>query len=167
MNELGERRLGQGFYWQQLNQGDRFRTFSRTITETDLVNFISVTGMLEELFIDAVHGGGAMGGRVVPGALTYSLIEGLLFQSMIQGTGMALLDVQMKALKPVRVGDTIHAFVVVSKIKPTSSGNRAIVVSDVEIRNQTDEPVMTYTVTRMLAGDPAQDRASLRAGVRA
>lgn len=148
------RRLGQGFYWQDLNEGDCFVTFSRTITETDLVNFISVTGMLEELFIDAAHGGGAMGGRVVPGALTYSLIEGLLLQSMIQGTGMALLDVQMKALQPVRVGDTIHANVEVTKVKPTSKGNRAIVVSAIDIRNQSDESVMTYEVTRMLAGRP-------------
>ena len=154
MGEARERRLGQGFYWQQLREGDRFRTFNRTITEADLVNFISVTGMLEELFIDAEHGGGAMGGRVVPAALTYSMIEGLLLQTMIQGTGLALLETHSKALRPVRVGDTIHALVLVSSVKPTSSGNRAIVRSDVDIRNQADESVMTYIVTRMLAGDP-------------
>ena len=105
ISEASERRLGQGFYWQQLREGDRFRTFNRTITEADLVNFISVTGMLEELFIDAEHGGGAMGGRVVPAALTYSMIEGLLLQTMIQGTGLALLETHSKALRPVRVGD--------------------------------------------------------------
>ncbi len=148
------RRLGQGFHWQELHEGDRFRTFRRTITETDLVNFISVTGMLEELFIDAEHGGGAMGGRVVPAALTYALIEGLLLQTMIQGTGLALLDVHMKALKPVRVGDTIHAIVEVTKVKPTSRGNRAIVTSAVDVRNQQGASVMTYVVTRMLAGLP-------------
>lgn len=159
MSASVERRLGQGFYWQDLTEGDRFVTFRRTITETDLVNFISVTGMLEELFIDAVHGGGVMGGRVVPAALTYSLVEGLLMQTMIQGTGMALLDVQMKALKPVRVGDTIHASVEVTKVRPTSRGNRAIVASAVEIRNQADETVITYDVTRMLAGRPGADAA--------
>jgi len=49
--------------------GTKFRTFRRTLTETDLVNFISVTGMLEAIFVDAEHGG-VMGGRPVPAALT-------------------------------------------------------------------------------------------------
>ena len=42
-------RLGQGFYWQDIEQGQVFETFRRTVTETDLVNFISVTGMLEAI----------------------------------------------------------------------------------------------------------------------
>ena len=45
-------RLGQGFVWQDLSVGQSFRTFRRTITETDLVNFIGVTGMLEAIFIE-------------------------------------------------------------------------------------------------------------------
>ena len=47
------RQLGQGFYWQDLQVGQRFRTHRRTITEADLVGFIGVTGMLEAIFIDA------------------------------------------------------------------------------------------------------------------
>jgi 3-hydroxybutyryl-CoA dehydratase len=159
MQKTGDRLLGRGFYYQDIKLGDRFRTFRRTITEADLVNFISVTGMLEELFIDATHGGGAMGGRVVPAALTYSIIEGMLLQTMIQGTGLALLEVHMKALKPVRVGDTIFGTVEVTAIKPTSRGDRAIVVSAVDIRNQGEESVMTYSVTRLLAGRADGDAA--------
>ena len=37
-------RLGQGYFWQDLAVGQRMRTFRRTVTETDLVNFIGVTG---------------------------------------------------------------------------------------------------------------------------
>ena len=47
--------LGHGFYWQELKVGQRMRTLRRTLTETDLVNFISVTGMLEAIFIDKTH----------------------------------------------------------------------------------------------------------------
>ncbi len=47
--------LGQGYYWQDLKVGQRFHTFRRTVTETDIVNFISVTGMLETIFIDATY----------------------------------------------------------------------------------------------------------------
>ena len=55
-------------------------------------------------------------------------------------------------IAPVRVGDTIHAIVEVAGVKPTSKGNRAIVDSTIEVFNQNDEPVLTYTAKRMLAG---------------
>lgn len=156
MSDRTARPLGHGFYWRELNVGDRFRTFKRTITEADLINFISVTGMLEELFIDATYEGGAVTGRLVPAALTYSLIEGMLLQTMIQGTGLVLLEASMKARGPVRVGDTIFANVTVSGIRPTSQHNRAIVSSEVEILNQAGAAVLTYTVVRMIAGRPAE-----------
>jgi acyl dehydratase len=146
--------LGQGFYWQDLAVGQRFKTFRRTVTETDLVGFINVTGMLEAIFIDAEYSAahGAIAGRVVPAALTYTLIEGLLFQSMIQGTGLAMLELEQKALKPVFVGDTISAVVEVTAIKPTSKQNRAVVTSQIDVSNQRGEAVLTYTAVRMLAG---------------
>ncbi len=148
--------LGMGFHWQDLAVGQKFQTFRRTITETDLVNFISVTGMLEAIFIDADYSGehGAIKGRVVPAALTYGLIEGMLFQTMIQGTGLASLEIHKKALKPVFVGDTVRATVEVTKIRPTSSSSRAIVTSQVDVFNQRDEAVLAYEITRMLAGRP-------------
>ena len=46
-------RLGQGFFFEDLRVGQRFRTYRRTVTETDLVNFISVTGMLEMIFFES------------------------------------------------------------------------------------------------------------------
>lgn len=150
----GERppRLGQGFFWQDLRPGQRFETFSRTITETDLVNFISVTGMLEAIFIDATFEAGAIRGRPVPGALTYTIVEGFILQTMIQGTGLAMLELAQKILKPVLVGDTIHAVVTVAGVRPTSQGNRAVVDSDIEVFNQRGECVMTYQAKRLLAG---------------
>ncbi len=144
--------LGRGFAWQDLKVGQRLRTFRRTITESDLVNFIGVTGMLEAVFIEVGYQGGAMKGRAVPGALTYSLIEGFILQSMIQGTGLALLEVHQKILAPVVVGDTIEAVVEVTEIRPTSRHGRAIVTSRIDVFNQHEIVVMTYTATRLIAG---------------
>ena len=148
--------LGQGFHWQDLEVGQRFRTHRRTLTEADLVNFIGTTGMLEAIFIDASPRQGAqhrgISGRPVPAMLTTAIIEGFIFQSMIQGTGLALLETTSKVIAPVRVGDTIHAIVEIAGIKPTSKGNRAIVDSTISVFNQNDEPVLTYTAKRMLAG---------------
>ena len=146
--------LGLGFTWEQLSRGQKFRTLNRTVTETDLVMFTGVTGMLEVIFTDQTFGGGggAIQGRFVPAALTYSLIEGLLCQSMIQGTGLAMLELKKKVLAPVRVGDTIHAEVEVTSVRPTSKGNRGIVSSKIDVKNQNGEVVISYEATRMLAG---------------
>ena len=145
-------RMGQGVYWQDIAVGQQWRTFRRTITETDLVNFINVTGMLEAIFIDAEFDGGAIRGRPVPGALTYTLIEGFILQSMIQGTGLAMLELHQKILGPVVVGDTIQALVEVTDIRPTSKNNRAVVTSKITVYNQRQEVVMEYTAVRLLAG---------------
>jgi acyl dehydratase len=149
-----EQMMGQGPYWQELSVGARYRTFRRTITETDLVNFISCTGMLEMLFIDEAFEGRAIDGRIVPAALTYGLIEGMQMQTLAQGTGLALLEVAMKAHAPVFVGDSISAVVTIDEVRPTSRNNRAVVRSSVEIANQRGEAVLTYTVSRLIAGRP-------------
>ena len=62
--------LGLGFTWEQLAPGQRFRTLNRTLTETDLVMFTGVTGMLETIFIDRTFGAekGAIQGQFVPAA---------------------------------------------------------------------------------------------------
>lgn len=146
--------LGRGFYWQELSVGQRFQTYRRTVTEADLVNFISATGMLEAIFIDAHYEHGAIKGRPVPAALTYALIEGFILQSMIQGTGLAMLELVQKIHAPVLVGDTIGATVEVTGIRPTSKGGRAVVTSRIDVTNQRGEKVMTYTATRLLAGRP-------------
>jgi acyl dehydratase len=145
-------RLGQGVYWQDIQPGQRWRTFRRTVTESDLVNFINATGMLEAIFIDAGYEGAAMKGRAVPGALTYTFIEGFILQSMIQGTGLAMLELHQKILAPVVVGDSIEAVVEVTGVRPTSKGNRAVVTSLVSVFNQRGQQVMEYTAVRLLAG---------------
>ena len=146
--------LGLGMTWEQLSPGQKFRTLNRTVTEADLMMFVGVTGMVEVIFTDATFGAerGAIQGRFVPAALTYSLIEGLLCQSMIQGTGLALLELKKQVLKPVRIGDTVHAEVEVTSVRPTSKGNRGIVASKIDIKNQHGEVVISYEATRMLAG---------------
>jgi acyl dehydratase len=145
--------LGQGLYWQEMPVGQKFRTFRRTITEADLVAFISVTGMLEQIFIDAEHGG-AMGARPVPAALTQAFIEGMQMQTLVQGTGVALLEMATKTIAPTRVGDTIWATVEIAEVRPTSKSGRAVVVFDVRVFNQRDEPVLSYVVKRLIAGRP-------------
>lgn len=154
MGDADIKQMGQGPYWQEFAVGDRFKTFRRTITETDLVNFISCTGMLEVLFIDEAYEGSAVDGRIVPAALTYGLIEGMQMQTLVQGTGLALLEVAMTAHAPVFVGDSISAIVAIEAVRPTSRSGRAVVRSRVEVANQAGTLVLSYVVSRLIAGQP-------------
>ncbi len=147
------RQLGRGLFWQDMHAGATFRTFTRTITETDLVAFVTLTGMIDSVFLDATFAG-PMGGRPVPGALTYSIIEGFIVQSLIRGTGVAMLACAQEAIAPVHVGDTVHATVEITSVRPTSTGNRAIVDSTITVFNQRAERVLHYTSRRMIAGRP-------------
>ncbi len=154
--------VGIGFYWNDLAVGDRFRTLNRTITEPDIVNFIGVTGMVETMFTDlsfAAHGG-VIQGRVVPAACTYAMIEGLLCQATMQTTGLALLEVEKKVLKPVFAGDTVHAEVEIFAVRPTSAGNRGIVTTVNDVINQDGVKVITYRAVRMMAGRPEESDES-------
>lgn len=149
--------IGQGLFWQDMSVGQKFRTYTRTITEADLVCFVTLTGMVDSGFLDA-RAAGPMGERPVPGALTYSIIEGFIVQSLIRGTGLAMLGCAQEAVAPVRVNDTIHAVIEISSIRPTSSKGRAIVDSLVSIFNHDETLVMRYTSKRMIAGRSSGDK---------
>lgn len=151
--------LGIGLYWDNLEVGEQFMTLKRTVTEADIVNFIGVTGMVETLFTDLTfgdHGGGPMSGRVAPAALVYTMTEGLLVQSTMQTTGLALLEVEKKVLSPVFAGDTIYAEVEVMAVRATSKGNRGIVTTMNNVMNQKGDKVIEYRAVRMMAGSPAE-----------
>jgi acyl dehydratase len=147
--------VGLGLRWNDLEVGQKFRTIGRTITEADLVNFITCTGMLEVLFTDVeyleAHGG--ISGRVVPGALAYTYAEGLLVQATMQHTGLAFLNMELDIKGPTFVGDTIHVECEVIELSPTSKG-RGKVRTFNKVVNQNGETVLTYNPLRIMAGRP-------------
>ena len=144
--------LGIGVFWNDLAVGNRFRTVGRTLTETDLVNFVNLSWLTEELFTnieDREHM--AIAGRVVPGALVYACAEGLLLP-MMQGTGLAFLNATLDIKGPTFVGDTIHVECRVSELRETSKGNRGLVRTDNQVVNQRGETVLAYNPLRMMKG---------------
>ena len=147
--------LGQGKHWDELKVGDRFKSWGRTITDADIVNFINATGMLEVLFTDAEFRAksSAIPGRVAPAALIYSVAEGMLFVTLIQGTGLAFLNAEINVKGPVVAGDTIHVEVEVTDVRPTSKNDgRGLVRTRNEVINQRGEVVLVYTPLRLVKG---------------
>lgn len=145
--------VGLGFHFDELPVGRRFRTVARTVTEADLVSFINATGFTEVLFTDTefVQAQSDMHGRVVPGALVYSMMEGLLMQATMQHTGFAFLEMAMKVMGPTFVGDTLHVSCEVIESRTSQSRrDRGLVRTRNFVRNQRDEIVMEYTPLRFV-----------------
>lgn len=146
--------LGTGFHWDELTVGDQFKTYGRTITETDIINFVGVSGMLESLFIDAEYrkSHSAMAGHAAPAMLVMSLAEGLVLNATGQATGMAFLNMQMNVKAPIVVGDTIHVEIEVVEARKTSKSSRGLVKTQNRIVNQRGETVIEYSPQRLMAG---------------
>jgi acyl dehydratase len=145
--------LGQGLYFEDFSVGRIFRTVRRTITEADLCSFINVTHMTEILFTDMVHAleESPMRGRVVPGALTYSFAEGLCIVELVQHTGMAFLQMDLKMEGPAFVGDTIHVEIEVIEARASESRpDRGLVRTRNRVMKEDDTLVLVYTPMRMI-----------------
>lgn len=153
-----------GRTWEEMQVGTAFRTASRTVTETDLVNFITLFGFNEPLFWDARHAATAgYSGRLVPGALTYCMAEGLILQThVLHGTGLAFLGMQLDVRKPVFVGDTLSAVVEVTAARRASVGARGLVTTHVSVRDQHDQEVLAYVPVRLIRGQDYSERDGTR-----
>ncbi len=145
--------VGLGKYWQELTPGRRFKTVGRTITETDLVNFISNTGMVEVIFTN-INEAAIKGGRLVPAALIFSLAEGLLVQGMLQTVGFAFLNMELDIKGPAFVGDTIHVISEVTESRASKGKpGLGVVRTRNEVVKQDGSVVLVYTPLRLLKGN--------------
>ncbi|WP_026758982.1 MaoC family dehydratase [Sediminimonas qiaohouensis] len=151
--------IGEGFHWDELKVGDRFRTFGRTVTETDIVNFVSSVGMLESLFLDAEYRAAhsAIAGRPAPAALVYALAEGLTLNATGQGTGLAFLHMELNVEGPVMQGDTIHVEIEVIEVRAAKKDNRGLVRTRNCIVNQRGDTVIIYIPLRLMSGRSRTD----------
>src|SRR6218665_659102 len=113
-------------HWDELPVGTRFRTRKRSVTERDLVSFVNLTWLTEELFGNADPADrAAMGiaGRVVPGGLVYTYAEGLVAPSF-QPAGLAFLHAEIDMQGPPFIGDTLHVDCEVIEQRATSKPDR-------------------------------------------
>ncbi len=145
--------LGLGLYFEDLPTGRTFRTVGRTLTETDLVNFIGVTGMAEVLFsnVEFLKHESDIKQRVVPAAMVYSFAEGLLVHATMQHTGFAFLNMELNVESPTFVGDTIHVECeVIESRRSASRPNRGLVRTRSRVVKQDSTVALTYTPLRMV-----------------
>jgi acyl dehydratase len=134
--------------------GQIVETMRRTVTEPDMLAFVQLSGLFEELWLDAgkASATGLYAGRLVPGYMTLTFAEGLLVLTgaMRNAVGMlGLTDVQWKG--PVVCGDTIRCDVEVLEARVSSNPDRGVVVLEHRVLNQDDAVVLTYRSARLIS----------------
>lgn len=149
-----------GLYFEDFEPGDKAQTMSRTITEADIINFMGVSGVFEELHMSTeyMRQHSIWGRRVSPGPLTFIVAEGLAVQlGLIHHTGMALLGIDnMRWPAPTFCGDTIGVEIVVLHKKESSKPDRGVITFEHVVRKQTGEVVLQMRKVRMLRRRPPQ-----------
>ena len=141
----------QGKFFNELKVGDQFTSHRRTITETDVVNFTCLAGLLNPVFTDEEFAREkGFGTRVAPGPLTMSIAIGLT-DELTYGTATAVLGINnVKFTAPVKPGDTIWVkTTIIDKRESASRPDRGLVSLRHEIRNQKGEQVCSFERTLM------------------
>lgn len=114
-------------------------SFTKTITETDVVMFGGITGDLNPAHFNAVYAENTMfKKRIAHGALVSALFSTVLGMSL-PGCGTIYLSQESKFVKPVYFGDTITATVEVAEI--ITERNRVIL--NTTATNQHGDVVIT------------------------
>jgi len=91
-------------------------TFSKTITEADIVLFAGVSGDTNAIHINEEYAATtAFKGRIAHGFLSASVISAAV-ANRLPGPGAIYMDQHLKFLAPVRPGDTVHATVKVREV---------------------------------------------------
>lgn len=150
----------------------RYTTHSRTITETDIVNFVNLTHILEPLFIDMEFIKNKMPEsfkkRFAPAPLLISVGIGLAASVIIQASAditakeklggyLGLIGIDSKIMSPTYPGDTLTVELEPSVIKTTSQGQIIVGFRHI-LKKQTGEVVVDFTEKILFL--PAEDKES-------
>jgi 3-hydroxybutyryl-CoA dehydratase len=94
-------------------------TFTKTVTETDVVMYAGITGDFNPVHVDAVEAAKSrFGGRIAHGMLSAGFISACIAMKL-PGPGAIYLSQSLRFTRPVRIGDTVTARVEVAEWNTT------------------------------------------------
>lgn len=143
----------QPLYYEDYTSEWEMVTEGRTVTEYDILQFVTLAGLNEALFLDMEYlkNESQFERRLAPGALCFSYAEGLVISSgCLANTGLAYLGGEMTIKRPLYVKDTIRVRVTLQDKRETRKTDRGIVTTCNQVINQDGELVMEYTPARMI-----------------
>ena len=111
-----------GYTYSDLSVG-MTEEYIKTITDDDIVSFAEVSGDTNPMHLDDDFASETFfRSRIAHGMLTASLISTII-GTLLPGPGCIYLGQNLKFLRPVRIGDTVLARVVIETLIPQK--NRA------------------------------------------
>lgn len=146
-----------GLYFEEFTVGQVVKTLSRTVSEDAIFNFAGLTGDYNQIHTDAEFAKTTQfGQRVAHGLLGLSIATGLIMRTgYLEGTVLAFREIQdWKFVKPIFIGDTIHALLTVSEMKPLPRIGAGALIASVEVKNQSDETIQKGTLNLLVLSKP-------------
>lgn len=138
----------QGLYFEDLSLGQS-ATFSKTISEADILLFAGVSGDTNPVHLDAEFAATTpFKERIAHGMLSAGLISAVL-GTKLPGPGAIYVGQTLKFKAPVRIGDTVTAKVEVKELDPAKK--RAIFTTTCLVKGK---PVVEGEATIMVPGRP-------------
>ena len=134
-----------GLFFEEFQVGQHIVTVARTVTESDVVTFAGLSGDYNQIHTDAAFSQATpFGQRVAHGLLCLSIVSGLAMRTgVLEGTVLAFREInEWKFIKPVFLGDTIHAELDVTENKALPRLNAGAVTIAIQVKNQREEVVM-------------------------
>lgn len=137
----------------------RVTSHRRTLTETDIVNFVNLVGLHEPPFIDMQWVQEAMPGlhnrRFAPAPLLISLGMGLVATRIVEvalaiaereglGAFHGMVGVEARVRSPAFPGDTLHVELEAWVDRKTSTGKTLVDLRHL-LKNQRDDVVVDFT----------------------
>ena len=120
-------------------------SFTKTVTETDVVLYAGITGDLNPAHTNEVAASKTMfGGRIAHGMLGAGFISAVLGM-YLPGPGTIYMGQELKFTKPVHIGDTVTATATV--VERIVEKNRLVL--ETVVTNQNGEVVITGKATVM------------------
>ncbi len=146
-----------GKYFEEFQVGEKITTVGRTVSESDIFTFAGLSGDFNQLHTDAEFARSTpFGQRIAHGLLGLSITSGLALRTgILEGTVIAFREInEWKFVKPVFIGDTIHAELNVTETKPYPRLNGGSVTIVFDVKNQKEETVMKGTWVVLVASKP-------------
>lgn len=129
-------------HFEQVSVGDTVTTGGRTITETDVVNFAGVSGDFNHHHTNEERmQTSSFGGRIAHGALVFSVMTGLLWQSRTEDERDAVVAFygvdRLRFREPTYVNDTVHVETeVIDKHERDHHAATGVVVHEANVKKQ-------------------------------
>lgn len=145
-------------YLEDFKVGDEFTSSGITITDAQIIDF-ALKFDPQPFHVDATAAAaGPFGGLIASGFHTMALSFRLFWQTGVFGDaslGSPGFD-ELRWLKPVRPGDTLHVVTKVLEVRrSTSKPDRGSVKIGYTTMNQRGEPVMTLVAIQLIKARPA------------